>query len=206
MIALLLIVAIVSYYGAFIPDIFGYKKYLFLLAFFAFFSILFLISAGRIKEITILKKYLGEHPKIKNLIEKIHEGGKCFHSIKSIILIFGIALLQWFLNSLSYFLIACAFSINEELNFFKSAALVFTSAFAASLPSMPGYFGNIEFAVSKIMNIWGINYETSLAYAFSVHFIGYISITVLGIFFIYRAGYSLKGIFNYHKNIKNQEG
>jgi len=205
MVALLLIVAIVSYYGNFIPDIFGYKKYLFVLAFFAFFSISFIISIDKIKEISFFKIYIEKHPKIKHLIEKINEGGKCFHSIKNLTLIFSIALLQWFLNSLSYFFIACSFSINEKVNFFKSAALVFASAFAASLPSMPGYFGNIEFAVSKIMNIWGINYESSLAYAFSVHFIGYICITILGIFFIYRAGYSLKGIFNYHKNIK-QEG
>ena len=56
---------------------------------------------------------------------------------------------------------------------------------------MPGYFGNFEFAIAKVAGVWGVNKEVAFAYATFAHVLTYLSITSVGLVFVYQMGQSL---------------
>jgi uncharacterized membrane protein YbhN (UPF0104 family) len=130
-------------------------------------------------------------PAVRLLFERVAMGVKGFHSLKSGALIFAFAFLQWFLDVLNYYWMGLAFGLGGTLGFFKCVALVFAGAAAASVPGMPGYFGNFEFSLGKVTSAWGIPKDVGFAYASYTHVLSYIVITLLGVIFVYQMGHSL---------------
>lgn len=130
-------------------------------------------------------------PRIRTLFERVAMGVKGFHSFKSGALIMLFAAMQWFLDAVVFWLLALAFGLGGIIDIFKGVALVFAGAAAASVPGMPGYFGNYELVVMKVLATWGIAEDTGFAYVSYAHVLGYLVVTVLGVFFIYQMGQSL---------------
>lgn len=135
--------------------------------------------------------FFARFPRLRLLFERVAMGVKGFHSFKSGALIFLYAAGQWLMDALNYYLIGLAFGLGGVLDIYKSMALVFTGAVAASVPGMPGYFGNFEFTLTKVLVSWGIPRDLGFAYASYAHVLGYILITLLGVVFIYQMGHSL---------------
>ena len=130
-------------------------------------------------------------PKVRLLFERVAMGVKGFHSFKSGALIFIFAGLQWFIDALNFYLLGLAFGLGATVNIFRSVALIFTGAVAASVPGMPGAFGNYEYVLMKVLSSWGVSEDLGFSYIFFGHVLGYIVITLLGVFFIYQMGHSL---------------
>lgn len=130
-------------------------------------------------------------PKVRLLFERVAMGVKGFHSFKSGVLIFLFAGLQWFVDALNFYIMGLAFGLGNVVDIFRGVALVFTGAVAASVPGMPGYFGNFELALMKVLSSWGVAEDLGFSYIFFAHVLGYIVMTLLGVFFIYRMGESL---------------
>lgn len=139
--------------------------------------------------------FFARFPAVRRFFERAAMGVKGFHSLKSGALIFIFAFLQWFLDALNFYLMALAFGLEGVIDIFKAVALVFTGAAAASMPGPPGYFGNFEFAIAKVLERYGIDFETGFAYASYTHMLGYILVTLLGVFFVYQMGHSLEKVW-----------
>lgn len=150
-----------------------------------------------------VKKFQNYHPKIHSFIIKIKNGGVCFKSLWLTFLILGSGIIQWNFDVLNNFFMAKALKIHA-IDFFKAAISVFAGSLSASVPSMPGYFGNYEYAVSRVCMSWGIDKETSLLFATSVHILGYIVITVSAVIFIYSLGLNFRKILSMSKNPKEK--
>jgi uncharacterized membrane protein YbhN (UPF0104 family) len=96
----------------------------------------------------------------------------------------------WTWHGLSFWLGMMAFGIDTG---FVSA--IFTEAvvgFGVALPAAPGFFGTFhasaEFALSSV---YGIESAQSLAFAFGYHFGGWIPITLIGLYYAWKLGFSL---------------
>ncbi|HOJ86072.1 MAG: lysylphosphatidylglycerol synthase transmembrane domain-containing protein [Elusimicrobiales bacterium] len=150
-----------------------------------------------------VKKFQNYHPKIHSFIIKIKNGGVCFKSLGLTFLILGSGIIQWNFDVLNNFFMAKALKIHA-IDFFKAAISVFAGSLSASVPSMPGYFGNYEYAVSRVCMSWGIDKETSLLFATSVHILGYIVITLAAVIFIYSLGLNFRKILSMSKNQKEK--
>jgi len=135
--------------------------------------------------------FFARFPRVRLLFERVAMGVKGFHSFKSGALIFLFAGLQWFMDAFNFYLLGRAFGLEATLDIFKSVALVFTGAVAASVPGMPGYFGNYELVLMKVLASWGVPENTGFAYVSFGHVLGYLVMTLLGVFFIYQMGQSL---------------
>ena len=135
--------------------------------------------------------FFARFPKVRLLFERVAMGVKGFHSFKSGALIFLFAGLQWFVNALNFYILGLAFGLGHIVDIFKGVALVFTGAVAASVPGMPGYFGNYELVIMKVLASWGVPEDIGFACVSFGHVLGYIVITLLGVFFIYQMGQSL---------------
>jgi len=135
--------------------------------------------------------FFARFPRVRQLFERVAMGVKGFHSFKSGALIFLFAGLQWFMDALNFYVLGLAFGLGNVVDIFRGVALVFTGAVAASVPGMPGYFGNYELVLMKVLGSWGVAEDIGFAYISFGHVLGYILITLLGVFFIYQMGQSL---------------
>ncbi len=145
-------------------------------------------------------------PRVKGLFEKLAMGVKGLRSPVDAALILLLAAVQWLLDSLNYYLIALAFGLGGVVDIFKSVALLFTGAMAASVPGPPGYFGNFEYALQKVLTAWGIAPDVGFAYASYLHFLGYALITLIGVVFVYQMGHSLGKVWGQFSSSGRKEG
>lgn len=135
--------------------------------------------------------FFARFPRLRSLFEKVAMGIKGFHTFRGGAAILGLAALQWLTNALNMWLLALAFGLGGVVTYFRSIALLFSGAIAASIPAAPGFFGNFELMLTKVMKGWGLEETVGFAYASFLHVAGYIIVTLLGVFFIYRMGQSL---------------
>jgi len=183
-----------SYYGNLSGGLLNYGNYFRTLLGFLIAALLTLAFSDEVLKIRLFSGFFEKHPKIKGLFEKAAMGVRCFHDFKTATAVIIFACLQWFMQILLFYFMARAFSLHGVIDIFKSMALLFTAAVAVSVPSMPGYFGNLEFALSRVMSLWDIPRDTALAFAGASHVFGYLIVTLLGVFFIYGMGHSLTGL------------
>lgn len=108
-------------------------------------------------------------------------------------LLCALALAQWWLNSLSYYFTAAALGLGAAVGYKESIAMSVTAAAASSIPGMPGYFGNVEYAVTALMKAWGVPAEAGLACAAAAHMAGFAIITAAGLACMYGMGRSVAG-------------
>ncbi len=135
--------------------------------------------------------FFAGYPRVRGVFERLAMGVKGFHSFRSGALIFLFAALQWSMDALNCYWIGRAFGLEGTINAGRSVALIFTGAVAASVPGMPGYFGNFEYAIKKVLVSWGVAEDLGLAYASYLHVLGYVLVTLVGVFFVYQMGNSL---------------
>ena len=135
--------------------------------------------------------FFARFPRVRALFERVAMGVKGFHSFKSGALILLLAALQWLLDAVNFVLLGFAFGLSGVIDIYKGVALIFAGAAAASVPGMPGYFGNFELVLTKVLVAWNIAEDTAFAYASYSHVAGYLLVTLLGVFFIYQMGQSL---------------
>lgn len=162
------------------------------------FIYIFFVYSERLIETERFQRFEKKHPKIHSIIMKIKNGGICFKSpkITTTILITGI--LQWNFDVLNNYIIAKSLSIHQ-LNLSRSAITVVAGSLSASIPSMPGYFGNYEYAISRVCMLWGIEKELATLFPAVVHILTYIILTLTAVLFIYMEGMSLKKLLTSQK-------
>lgn len=143
-------------------------------------------------------------PRFADILKCVALGAKAFHNLKVTLAIIFCGFVQWSINAFIIYLVARVFNINGIINIFKSVKLIFTTAVAVSVPGMPGYFGNLEFSLSKVMSLWGIAEDVGFAYATYLHMCTYIVVTAVGVFFVYQMGYSISDLYRQCKKWKSK--
>jgi len=82
----------------------------------------------------------------------------------------------------------------EAFGFLKSMFGVALAAFGAAIPLSPGYVGTLHSAVSGGLKIAGVGVEKAGAIAILYHAIGYITVTVIGLYYFFSTRISLREI------------
>ena len=152
--------------------------------------------------------FFNKFPRVTRGLGHLALGVRAFHSFRTAAALVALAAGQWLLDALNFYIIARAFGIGDVVNGFKCVVLLFSAAIAASIPGMPGYFGNFEFAIAKVAGTWGVNREMAFAYATCVHVLGYVIVTVAGMVFVYQMGQSLGKVwaqFSGKTELKSQD-
>jgi hypothetical protein len=144
---------------------------------------------------------IGAHPALQRLkarfagaseaMGRLAMGARALRSPRAAALAMLLAALQWAMDALNLYLLARAFGIAGDITPLRSLTLLFTGAMAVSVPGVPGYFGNFEFAITKAAGSWGVPKETAFAYAAFGHVLSYAIFTGVGLIFVYKMGQSL---------------
>jgi glycosyltransferase 2 family protein len=99
----------------------------------------------------------------------------------------------WLVNALGFYLGMRAFEI--DLPYVAAVFLQSCVAIAVSVPSAPGFFGPFEAATSVVLvDMWSIDASKALGFALGFHIAGFIPITLMGLFYAWRMGLSLRGM------------
>jgi uncharacterized protein (TIRG00374 family) len=99
----------------------------------------------------------------------------------------------WLFNAVGFYLGFKAFGIDVPF----SGALLLQSviALAVSVPSGPGFFGLFEAGALLVLNqLYHIDTERVLAFALGFHLGGFIPVTVIGLYYAWRLGISLRDV------------
>ncbi len=99
----------------------------------------------------------------------------------------------WLFNAVGFYLGFRAFGI--DVNFAGALLLQSVIALAVSVPSGPGFFGLFEAGALLVLNqLYHIETERVLAFALGFHLGGFVPVTLMGLFYAWRLGLSLKEV------------
>ncbi len=150
-----------------------------------------LIFAEEAAESRPLRRLFRRLPVLEKAFRQAAQGAKALHRPRTAIIVLLLGVLQWSLSVLSMYLAALAFGIGGMLTFTRGVTLLFTSAAAVSVPGVPGYFGNMEYALARVMSGWGLDMNVGVTMAGWMHVSVYAVQTVTGLLFLYWMGQSL---------------
>jgi uncharacterized protein (TIRG00374 family) len=106
---------------------------------------------------------------------------------------FAWTLFFWTWHAASFWLGMMAFGIDTG---FVSA--IFTSSvvgFGVAVPAAPGFFGTFHASAAvALSDVYGVSPAQSLAFAFGYHFGGWVPITLIGLWFAWRIGFTLRDV------------
>ncbi|GMR12316.1 MAG: lysylphosphatidylglycerol synthase transmembrane domain-containing protein [Gemmatimonadota bacterium] len=99
----------------------------------------------------------------------------------------------WLWHGLSFWMGFKAFGVDVGFS-----AAIFTEAvvaFAVAVPAAPGFFGTFQAgAALALIDVYGMPGPQTLAFAFGYHFGGFVPITLFGLYYAWRLGFSLNDI------------
>jgi glycosyltransferase 2 family protein len=109
---------------------------------------------------------------------------------KLLVLGFLWSFLFWAWHGISFWLGMLAFGIHTgPLSAMFTEAMV---GFGVAIPSAPGFFGTFHFAARvALSDVYGVSEPQALAFAFGYHFGGWVPITVIGLWYAWKLGFSL---------------
>lgn len=99
----------------------------------------------------------------------------------------------WLVNAFAFWLGFKAFDI--DVPFAGALFLQSLVALAVALPAAPGFFGLWEAAARLgLHDIYGVEPEKALGYAIGFHIGGFLSVTLIGLYYAWRLGLSLREV------------
>jgi uncharacterized protein (TIRG00374 family) len=98
----------------------------------------------------------------------------------------------WAWHSLGFLLALRAFDIQVgyDVALFVNSVV----AFAVAFPSAPGFFGTFHAGARMGLGVYGIPAGPTLAFAFGFHLGGFIPVTLIGLYFAWKLGFSLTDV------------
>jgi glycosyltransferase 2 family protein len=100
---------------------------------------------------------------------------------------------HWLVNALAFYFGYRAFGI--DLPFLAALFLQACVGLAVALPSAPGFFGPFEFATKVVLvSMWGSEESKAIGFAIGFHILLFIPVTMIGLYYAWRMGYSLRGM------------
>ncbi len=96
---------------------------------------------------------------------------------------------QWIFLAFSFQLAFSAFGI-EEVPFAGAVFLQSLISLAVAIPSSPGFFGPFEAAAILGLGLWNVAPEKAVSFAVGLHLGGFIPITLMGFYYVWRYGIS----------------
>jgi uncharacterized protein (TIRG00374 family) len=121
-----------------------------------------------------------------DLIEGVIDGLQCLRSERDVLVVFGITLWVWILETVKYWLVSFAFDLS--LPYVGMILMGGVINLLTALPSLPGYIGTFEAGGIKVLEIIGAAPGPAGSYVLVLHAILLIPVTLLGLVFMAREG------------------
>jgi uncharacterized protein (TIRG00374 family) len=108
--------------------------------------------------------------------------------LRAVVWSFGL----WAWQSLAFWVAFRAFGI--QLGYDSALFVNAIVGFAVGVPAAPGFFGTFHAGARMGLGVYGIPAAPTLAFAFGFHLGGFIPVTVIGLYYTWKLGISLKEV------------
>ncbi len=128
-----------------------------------------------------------------DVLEAFLDGLASLQNPRLVVLAFAWSFGFWAFHSISFWLAFLAFDI--DVGYVAALFVNSTIALAVAVPSAPGFFGTFE-AGAKIglVEVYGVPEPQTLAFAVGYHITSFIPITIIGLWYAWRVGFSLRDV------------
>lgn len=113
-------------------------------------------------------------------------------TVRGMLCILLLTLVVWLLEASVYALVARSFGFWLSLS--QVGVFVSTVNFASLAPVSPGGLGTIEIVSTEALVLSGLERETAFAMVVVQHALEYLFCLQLGIYYMHRVGFSLRGV------------
>lgn len=120
------------------------------------------------------------------LVEGVIDGLESLRSGRDVLIVFGVTVWVWILETVKYWLVSLAFTL--QLPYFGILLMAGVVNLLTALPSLPGYIGTFEAGGIQVLEILGVPAGPAASYVLVLHAILLIPVTLLGLVFIAREG------------------
>jgi hypothetical protein len=121
-----------------------------------------------------------------DLVGGVIDGLECLRSERDVLVVFGVTLWVWILETVKYWLVSFAFDL--QLPYVGIILMGGVVNLLTALPSLPGYIGTFEAGGIKVLEIIGAAPGPAGSYVLVLHAILLIPVTLLGLVFMAREG------------------
>jgi uncharacterized protein (TIRG00374 family) len=165
--------------------------------FLCLFAIILALAYQRKRTLAVVRFFVERVPRLdaERLLAPLDSalsGFDALGSLRSNLLLWGWSIAVWATSGLFMLLVMFAFHIDAP----PAAAflLLCVTSLGMTVPSSPGYIGVYHWLVVSTLQIFGVERELALSFAFAVHALTFVPLTLIGIFYMVRENYSLQTI------------
>ncbi|MBI3551214.1 MAG: flippase-like domain-containing protein [Elusimicrobia bacterium] len=137
------------------------------------------------------EKTLRAWPRLHDLVSQLAAGASVLRGGGPAAAAAGLSLLLWGVDAGFYWFGARALGLGGIVDYPRAVLILSWAGAAAAVPTAPGGFGSFELAVQTILGRLGASPQQALGYALFSHMVGYIAVTLIGLAFLWRVGFSL---------------
>jgi uncharacterized protein (TIRG00374 family) len=118
------------------------------------------------------------------LARRFLEGLESLRSFRAVLMIFFTSIVIWLLETVKYWFVMQAFDF--QVSFFALMLMNGVVNLATTLPSAPGYVGTFDAPGIAVLELYGVEAATAVAYTLVLHAALWLPITLLGIYYMLR--------------------
>ncbi|MCP4362889.1 MAG: flippase-like domain-containing protein [Chloroflexi bacterium] len=126
------------------------------------------------------------HHPLLTFLKRFLDGLESLRSFRSVLMIFFTSVVIWLLETVKYWFVMQAFDF--EVTFFALMLMNGVVNLATTLPAAPGYIGTFDGPGIAVLVLYGVNPEIATAYTLVLHAALWLPITILGGWYMLRAG------------------
>lgn len=126
------------------------------------------------------------HHPLLLFLKRFLAGLESLRSFRSVLMIFLISVLIWLLETVKYWFVMHAFDF--QVSFFALMLMNGVVNLMTTFPAAPGYIGTFDLPGIAVLTLYGVNPEVATAYTLVLHAALWLPITLLGLWYMIRAG------------------
>ncbi len=126
------------------------------------------------------------HHPLLMFLKRFLDGLESLRSFRSVLMIFFTSIIIWLLETVKYWFVMQAFDF--QVSFFVLMLMNGVVNLATTVPSAPGYVGTFDVPGIYVLTIYGVPEEIAAAYTLVLHAALWLPITLMGAYYMIRAG------------------
>ena len=135
-----------------------------------------------------------------HIIRSFVDGLQILHDAKNIIISCLLSFMVWICAAMGVYFLMIAFNLHFPI--YAAFFLQVILCLSVMIPSAPGYIGNIQFACVAGLASFGVDRDAAFSYSLLYHASQFIPITLGGVFFFLKEGFSFGQMKGSLKNFK----
>jgi hypothetical protein len=137
---------------------------------------------------TVIKAVMptGIRESLFELVEGVIAGLSSLRSGRDVLIVFGVTLIVWIMESLIQWLVSFAFDL--QVPYYGILLMGGVVNLLTALPSLPGYIGTFEGGGIQTLEAIGVRSGAAASYILVLRLVLFVPVTLLGFFFMAREG------------------